>query len=175
MVFVWSWNENGQTTETTNKQKQSDLIGLSNRYKHARVLVEPSAEKTSCPKIVLFPIRPCSFLHPYHCYKGYHCQGKAIDTKKVVFMIRRKVLFSSMIRFLFLMDKRTLEALPDSKYCSYSKDFPYNNWQNLLRASQKLKSQDVTRCYLFKHEVQCRAHNIVYMSGMAEHILYWGG
>ena len=101
MVFVWSWNENGQTTETTNKQKQSDLIGLSNRYKHARVLVEPSAEKTSCPKIVLFPIRPCSFLHPYHYYKGYHCQGKAIDTKKVVFMIRRKVLFSSMIRFLF--------------------------------------------------------------------------
>ena len=72
------------------------------------------------------------------------------------------------------MDKRTLEALPDSKYCSYSKDFLYNNWQNLLRASQKLKSQDVTRCYLFKHEVQCRAHNIVYMSGMAEHILYWG-
>ena len=93
---------------------------------------EPLAEKTSCPKIALFPIRPCSFLHPYYCYKGYHCQGKAIDTKKVFFMIRRKVLFSSMIRFLFLMDKRTLETLPNSKYCPYSKDFLHNNnWQNL--------------------------------------------
>ena len=122
---------------------------------------EPSAEKTSCPKLALFPIRHCCFLHPYYCYTGYHCQGKVIDTK-----IRRKVkLFRNMIRFLFLMDKRTLETLSNSKYCSYSKDFLYNNWQNLVRASQKLKSQDVTSCYLSKHEVQCREHNIMYMSG----------
>ena len=134
---------------------------------------EPSAEKSSCPKIAPFPIRHCSFLHPY--YTGDHCHGKDVDTKKVFFMIKRKVLFRSMIRFLFLTDKRTLETLPNSKYCSYSKDFFHNNWQNLLRASQKLKSQDLTSCYLSKHEVQCREHNIVYMSGMAEHILYWGG
>ena len=134
---------------------------------------EPSAEKSSCPKIAPFPIRHCSFLHPY--YTGHHCHGKDVDTKKVFFMIRRKVLFWSMIRFLFLTDKRTLETLPNSKYCSYSKDFFHNNWQNLLRASQKLKSQDVTSWYLSKHEVQCREHNIVYMSGTAERILYWGG
>ena len=103
----------------------------------------PSAEKTSCPKLALFPIRRCRFLHPYYCYTGYHCQVKVIDTKTFFFMIRRKVLFRNMIRFLFLMDKRTLETLSNSKYCSYSKDFLYNNWQNLVRASQKLKSQDV--------------------------------
>ena len=115
---------------------------------------EPLAEKTSCPKLALFPMRRCCFLHPYYCYTGYHCQGKVIDTKNFFFMIRRKVLFRNMIRLLFLTDKRTLETLPNSKYCSYSKDFFHNNWQNLLRASQKLKSQDVTSCYLSKHEVQ---------------------
>ena len=163
-----------QQKQQTNRNRAIWLVCRTDTNMHGFWLDKPTfgwkifvPENRSIPYKALFFFAPILHRPPL--------SRKRRRYKKSFFMIRRKVLFRSMIRFLFQTDKRTLETLPNSKYCSYSKDFFHNNWQNLLRASQKLKSQDVTSCYLSKHEVQCREHTIVYMSGTAERILYWGG
>ena len=52
-IFVWPWNENARTKQKQQTKGQSDLIGLSQGYKRAWLLVglaNTRVKKTSCPR-----------------------------------------------------------------------------------------------------------------------------